>query len=281
VVQLLGVALAVVISEPPAPRQGWSRRERITSERAVLIYDPAELHEDQAQSFARLLDRGVKDVRSLVDPGLPPGVHHPDQVRFVVSDRVGISRTFRTTVLLPLDRVRNSSASYLHEIVHVLVPSQADCTWLSEGLASYLESRVAETMGGYDAHVFTRAGNGGIHAAARRILDEPAGRAVLSFVGGAGQPPGLDEDRRGVARPFYVLAQSFVRYLADHAGLDAVVGAAADADPPSAVARLTGRSTEAWKAAWLAAITARSSPAPESEGGAEPSSPARRRTRSG
>ncbi len=96
-----------------------------------------------------------------------------------------------------------------------------------------------------------------------RILDEPGGRAVLSFVGGAGQPAGLDDDRRGVARPFYVLAQSFVRYLADHAGLDAVVGAAADADPPGALARLTGRSTEAWKGDWLAAIrTTRGAPRP-------------------
>jgi hypothetical protein len=256
VVQLLGVALAVVVSEPAAgPHQGWwSRRERITSERAVLVYDPGELDQGQAQAFAGLLDRGVKDVRSLVDPGLPPGLPHPDQVRFVVSARVGISRAFRTTVLLPLDRVRNRSAPYLHEIVHVLVPSRGDCTWLSEGLASYLESRVAETMGGYDAHVFTRAGNGGIHAAARRVLREAGGRAVVSFVGGPGQPPGLDEDRRGVARPFYVLAQSFVKYLVDHAGLDALVGAAADADPPGAIATRTGRSTEAWKADWLAAI---------------------------
>ncbi len=263
-VQILGFALAAAVSQPADARDGWNRRERIATERAVLVYDPGDLDEAQAQAFARLLDQGVKDVGTLVAPALPPGVPHPEHVRFVVSKRIGISRTFRTTVLLPLERVRNHCAPYLHEIVHVLVPSGGDCTWLSEGLASYLESRVAETMGGYDAHVFTRAGNGGIHAAAGRVLRESGGRAVVSFVGGPGQPPGLDEDRRGVAQPFYVLAQSFVKYLADHAGLDGVVGAAADADPPAALARLTGRSTEAWRADWLAAIGKATRGAPRS-----------------
>lgn len=253
-VEILAYALAAAVSQPAGARDAWSRRQRITSGRAVLVYDPRDLDEAQAQAFARLLDQGVKNVGTLVATGLPPGVPQPEQVRFVVSERVGISRTFRTTVLLPLERVRNHSAPYLHEIVHVLVPSRADCTWLNEGLASYLESRVAETMGGYDAHVFTRSGNAGIHAAARRILDGSPGLAVVSFVGRPGQPQDLDDDRRGVARPFYVLSQSFVRYLADRAGLDAVVGAAADPDPAAAIAKRTGRSTEAWRRDWLASL---------------------------
>ena len=79
-----------------------------------------------------------------------------------------ISRTWRRTVFLPVERVRQRRAPYLHEAVHALVPVFGRRTWLSEGLAGYLESFVSETRGGYDAHVFTRAGTRGIHAAARR-----------------------------------------------------------------------------------------------------------------
>jgi hypothetical protein len=258
VVQLLGVAIAAAVTGPAATPGRWPGRMQIATERTVLVYRRGELDDAQAREFADLLDQGVVHVRSLVAPSLPGGTAGPERVRFVVTSRVAISRSFRTTVFLPLARVQERSAPYLHEIVHVLVPSRGDCVWLTEGLASYLESRVAETLGGYDAHVFSPGGNGGIDDAARRFLDRSDGAGVLPFVGAHGQPPGLEEDRRRVARPFYVLSQSFVRHLADGAGLDTVVRAAADQDPLGTVARLSGRSVDAWRQDWLAAIGGRS-----------------------
>jgi hypothetical protein len=249
-------ALLVTLAAAPPQARWWGEREEVTTGRALLVYARGDLDADEARAFARLLDQGVTDVESVVSSGLPPGTAEPPRVRFVVTPRVGISRAFRSTVLLPLGRVRARSAPYLHEITHVLVPSRSDCTWLTEGLASYIESRVAETLGGYDAHVFTRGGNAGIDAAARRRLRGPRAADLLAYVGGSGQPPDLDADRSGVARPFYVLSQSFVKFLADRAGVDAVVAAAASADPPRVLAARTGRPVEAWKAEWLAWLRA-------------------------
>jgi len=151
--------------------------------------------------------------------------------------------------------VRARRAPYLHETVHALVPARAERVWLSEGLACYLESFVAETRRGYDAHVFTRAGDRGIHDAARGMLRSAGGQAVLPWVGALGSPPALDEDREGVARPYYVLAHSLAKHVVEGAGLTAVVRALVASDL-AAFARETGRPEEAWRASWLAALGA-------------------------
>ena len=196
----MDAALIVGFSLVMASPQAWGgSRVRIERPRAVLEYAPGALEEPEAQAFADLLDQGVRDIESLVGPSLVAPPAPPIRVRYIASERVGVSRAFRHTVLLPVERVRSRSAPYLHETVHILVPSRSDCIWLNEGLASYLESRVSETVGGYDAHVFTRAGNSGIHSVAQRYLGRAAGRDVLPYVGGHGDPPRLDEDRTEVA----------------------------------------------------------------------------------
>jgi len=223
---------------------------RCVGENAVVDFDPEGLTPEERQAFASLADRGVADLQRLL------ASRSSERVRFVVSGRISISRTSGRTVLLPLFRVRDGRAPYLHEIVHALLPTSNQSAWLSEGLACYLESWVAANVGGYDAHVFTRAGDGEIHAAARRWAHTDAGRAVLPWVGAPGEPPGMSEDRDTVARPFYVLAHSFTKYLVDHLGLEAVLGLARESDPERALLQESGRSVERWRDDWLGAGTA-------------------------
>jgi len=230
--------------------QGRTAKE---TERAIISFDTSDLSAAEADSFALLADRGIADIESVVGASLPTWARRSGQIRYVIDGRIGMSRTHGRTVLLPLERVRSHSAPYLHETVHALVPSRGRSTWLSEGLASYLESWVAENRGGYDSHVFTRAGDRGIHAAARRYLGNDLGRAVLPWVGEAGEPPRLEEDRAGVARPFYVLSHSLTKFVVDKAGVDALVRVLVSGEDFAAA---TGRSAEQWKNEWLIAIDA-------------------------
>ena len=248
----LGAALAAGLAAA-ALAHAEDARARIESVHSVLEYRSSELDAAAAQGFARLADDGVVDVEALVAPGLPAWARRAGRVRFVVSDEIDISRTWGRTVVLPLARVRTRSAPYLHETVHALVPARGDRTWLSEGLAAYLESYVAETRRGYDAHVFTRAGDAGIHAEARRTLATAAGRAVLPWVGATGSPPRLEQDREGVARPFYVLSQSLAKYVVEASGLPAVVRALVAGDAGALEAQ-TGRGETAWRESWLASL---------------------------
>lgn len=251
-----GIVGAVVLALSAHGGASAEDRVRIETPRAVLEYQRGSLGDGAARAFADLLDRGIGDIESLVGPSLPPEKRRQGPVRFVATERVEIAHAFRHTVMLPLDRVRSQSAPYLHESVHVLVPSSNDCAWLSEGLASYLESRVSEELGGYDAHIFSRAGNKGIDAAARRYLEREQGLKVLPWVGTCAAPPGLEADRRGVAAPFYVLSQSLVKYVSEQAGLGPLVSAALDSAPDATLARLTRRSLDRWKQDWLAALGA-------------------------
>jgi hypothetical protein len=235
-------------------RRGGTRPVvRCEAARAVVDFDPEGLTDDQRLSFVRLADQGVAELERLLAPRLTAGVGSARRLRFVVSGRVEMSRTYGRTIVLPLGRVRDGRAPYLHETVHALLPTAHRSTWLSEGLACYLESWVAAHVGGYDAQVFTRAGDAGIHRAARAYARSAAGRAVLPWVGAPGEPPRMSEDRRGVARPFYVLSHSFTKHLVEELGLEAVLGLAGSRDPEEALLRLSGRSPEQWRTAWLAA----------------------------
>jgi hypothetical protein len=252
---VVAAALAMIGSaRAEAGPEESTGRERYPTTRAILECEPGALGHDEAAAFADILDRGIGDIESLVGASLPSWARRSGPVRFIVSSRVLMSRTYGHTVLLPAERVRTRSAPYLHESVHVLVPFRGDRVWLSEGLASYLESWVSEHRGGYDAHVFTRAGDRDIHAAAQRWLTRDGGQAVLPWVGRGGQPPEMDEDRSGVARPFYVLSHSLTKHLVDSVGLDRVVPLLTERDASSAFERQTGRSERQWKDDWLAAI---------------------------
>jgi hypothetical protein len=256
----VGTALALSLGAGLAgAARAEDGRARIERERSVLEYRGSELGAAEAEAFARLVDDGVADVEALVSPGLPAWAKRTGRIRFVVSSEIDISRTWGHSVVLPLARVRERRAPYLHETVHALVPARGDRTWLSEGLACYLESYVAETRRGYDAHVFTRAGDAGIHAAARRTLASPAGLAVLPWVGAPGEPPRLEEDREGVARPFYVLSQSLAKHVVEAVGLAPLVRALVASDPGAFEAQ-TGRSDAAWRESWLGTLAARPSP---------------------
>jgi hypothetical protein len=245
----------VPLSIGPALTSASGERLRLESERATVEYTSGALGATEASAFARLAEDGVADVEALVSPGLPAWARRSGRIRFVVSDDAPISRTYGRTVVLPIARVRDQRAPYLHETVHALVPARGDRTWLSEGLACYLESYVAEHRRGYDAHVFTRAGDRGIHAAARRVLESSAGKAVLPWVGATGSPPNLEEDRSGVARPFYVLSHSLAKHVVEAAGLAAVVRALVSSDP-RAFAEETGQTGGVWQERWLKALGA-------------------------
>jgi hypothetical protein len=165
-----------------------------------------------------------------------------------------MSRAYRRTVLLPMERVQADSAPYLHETTHVLLPTRCDCMWLGEGFASYVQSYVSENLGGYDGAVFSRGGNREVDRHARRHLGRASGRAVLPYVGGPGSPPRIEAERRRVAAPFYVLSHSFAKFLVERAGLEAVRDAHRTRDATAVIERATGVTVDRLKAEWLASL---------------------------
>jgi len=229
------------------------RRVRYEMTRATVFFEAGAFSAEDMGRFALLADRGVADVDRLLNDRDPNGAPTP-RITFTVRDDAPISRSFRRTVVLPAERVRRQAAPYLHETAHILFPMKEDCLWLSEGFASYVQSYVAERIGGYDGYVFSWGGNPHVDRLARRALNSELGRAVMPYVGGAGQPANLLEDRRGVAEPLYILSHSLVKFMVETAGLERVKALVQAPNIGAASEATTGRTIDAWKAAWLAML---------------------------
>ena len=255
----LVVTLALLaLCAPLANAQPLGRdRVRYDLERVTVYFQSGRLPAPQMEHFARLVDQGVRDVESYLTRDAAGVQMETARLTFYVSDRVRISRAWRNRVALPLRRVETGSAPYLHEVAHALVPGRNRETWLNEGFASYVECWVAENLGGYAANVFSSAGNPGIDADAARHLRTRHGQNALVYIGQPGTPHRFHEDRRRVAPPFYVLAHSFFKYLAEQAGLPRAVRLLEEEHAGPALERATGRPLEAWKADWLAHLAHR------------------------
>lgn len=240
----------------PAAGQDPPGRVRIDGERAVVFFEAGQFSAQEMERFAGLVDRGVADVERFLN-GARAAPAAEQRIRFVVRSGLGMSRSFRRTVLLPAERVRADAAPYLHETTHVLAPARGDALWLAEGFASYVQSYVAENMGGYDGYVFSWGGNRHVDRLALRYLASERGQAVLPYVGAAGSPEGLWRERRQVAAPFYVLSHSFLKFLVEEAGLECVKALLQASDVGGELARATGRAADRWKSDWLARLLAR------------------------
>ena len=224
---------------------------RVETERAILFFQAGQLSTEEMDRFGGLVDEGIVYLQEYL------GVTALDRrIQYFISDRIETSYSNSRSVFLPLSRVREHSAPYLHESSHVLAPCHDCPMWFSEGLASYLQSWVSENRGGYDGVIFARRGNRGIDRDAMRWLNGERGQAVLPFIGRHGEPPAIQYDRSNVAAPFYVMSQSFVKYLADKAGMEKVRLLIAAGDFEAQMVEATGKSSEQWKAEWLAALAA-------------------------
>jgi len=266
---LRSAAFLVALAFPLDPRLAHAQevngnRVRYELTRATVLFEAGSFTPEEMGRFALLADRGVQDIDTLLNHS-GPGARTGPPITFVVRDGLSMSRTFRRTVMLPAERVRRESAPYLHESTHVLVPMKEDCLWISEGFASYVQSYVAEKIGGYDGYVFSWGGNRNIDRLARRTLPTEPGKAALPYVGGKGQPADLFEKRREVAQPLYVLSHSLVKFMVESTSLDRVKALVQATDISGSSEGLTGRTIEAWKADWLSMLAA-----PRAEGTSAP-----------
>jgi hypothetical protein len=260
---LLLSALVVAASMHPKPakaQNSWQSdrqlaaqlREtgsQIDKERATLWFDRDALSQAEMVEFASLVSQGIQDIEAYLQ--IPAA---DQKIRFYISNQTSISHALGRSIFLPLPKVANRTAPYLHETTHVVAPC-LDCPmWFSEGFASFVQSYISEHVGGYDGVIFSRRGNRGIDRDAGRWLAGDRGQAVLPFLGRHGEPPEIAYDRSNVAAPFYVMAQSLVKFMVEQAGIEKIGTVIGAPDFDEALLKLTGNSSSDWKERWLATV---------------------------
>jgi hypothetical protein len=254
-------ALAIFLLPQTGVAQSWRLDRRVAlelqqsgaqqeTESAVLYFETGALPQDRMSTFAALIEKGLKDIASFLKVPLP----NERKIRYFISSEFATSHSQGRSIYLPLERVANQSAPYLHETVHAIVPCPNCPLWFSEGFASFVQSYVSEHMGGYDGIIFARRGNRGIDRDALRWLANERGQAVLPFIGKPEEPPQIAEDRNNVAAPFYVMAQSLVKHMVENTDIDTLRKVMDDAGFEHALEQMTGKTSEQWKQTWLTRI---------------------------
>ena len=224
----------------------------VDQDRATIWFEGGVLESDEMIAFAQLVNRGILDIEAYLGSLNP---NNGRKIRYFVSNQVQISHSTWRTIYLPMSKVRNHTAPYLHETTHVLAPCDECPMWFSEGMASYVQSYISEHTGGYDGGIFSRRGNRGIDIDARRWLNSERGQAVVPFIGIKGEPPEINYDRSNVAAPFYVMAQSFVKFFMEHATAQQARAVMDAKDFDAELASATGKSAATWKDLWLAELS--------------------------
>src|SRR5437762_2174185 len=140
---VLFAALIVAVSSNPKPACAqspwWSVRQimsdlrengvKYDTDRATLWFESGMLSPDRMEEFAGLANRGILDIESFLK--IAP---RETKIRYYVTSQVDISQAMGNSILLPMQKVINGNAPYLHETSHILAPCRDCPMWFSEGL---------------------------------------------------------------------------------------------------------------------------------------------------
>jgi len=249
---------------------------RVEGKEVIVWLPPEALSEPQRQELVDHLDRGVTALRVLI--GAQPWQRLREQkLTYYISPECFVAHaTGRGVVLMPLARLREGRAPFLHESAHELLfpqppsapddPSHAETrvplasrpVWLIEGMADYVAQTVAAETGFAEGDVFAVGGLAQADQTCVQRLQGPRGAEVLRSIGEAGAPDALwTTARLAVAPTFYACAQSFVKFLVARVGLQAMVGLfplIQEGTVDARLAQLTQSSLPLLRAEWLRTI---------------------------
>lgn len=241
-----------------------------TSDEVVLWFPRGVVAAAQQEAWLARLSNGVRTAKVAV--GRPEWAFGGDRrVFFYLVDGKLVSHApGGNTVYIPVWRMIEDQAPWMHETMHILLASsrgnwlaaseevqQARMPlWLHEGLAESLAIDVDHELGLAHYSPFSDANVSSLADLCReRLATGPAAR-VLPVVGARGQLPELyTEERIRYAPTFYTASTSFVRFLQARYGRDVLLHAIdCFGDEIEELERAIGTTLEQAKKDWLASI---------------------------
>ena len=289
-VLVISTLRAVVAQTPqPATPLNWdaddgkrvaeltAKGERREGKLAVLITPAGVIDDKQEEALLDRLERGHAALRAIVGRH-PWQVMRADKITYYVSpDRFVSHASGRGAVFIPLVRLQDGRAPYLHEAAHELLayfsqplrpdPARAERVrtsrplWLTEGLADYVGLTAADRAGVTEGDVFDIGGLAGADKTCHERLKGPRGAEIVGFIGNIGAPGALfTTERTEVAPTFYACGTSFTKFVVERIGLPETI-ALVPLIPTEGVLprieKLTGKSMETLRAEWRLAIAGR------------------------
>jgi hypothetical protein len=236
----------------------------------MVVWHPPSLLPSDADRILRRLDPAIAALWTRVGThdwqAVPKG-----RITFYLSDDSFVSHASgRGAVFVPMARVIDGRAPYLHEATHELLastrvdpapsagaPPVRRPLWLTEGLPDYVAQLVATEIGMTEEGPFASGGLSGADRVCAERARTADGATMLPLVGGPGRPDVLfTTDRARFAPTFYTCALSFTKFLAGRATLPSLV-ALFGVPPSETLTRLdalAGAPLATHRSAWLTAI---------------------------
>jgi hypothetical protein len=244
---------------------------KITGSRVIAFFPKDSLSQTKMQKIVDTLDAGIKAAEEFIHAPLSWQVMDTNSVYtcYFRADRFISHASAHGYVSIPFWRIKNGTSPWLHELVHEMLNPKSgnwvhpgmtveeadrrDPVWLSEGLADYVSLQVSllTNLPRYD--VFSRSFETNVDSMFREDLKKERGSYILSFIGKNGVMPELySNDRQLYAPTFYHGACSFIKYIANHFGLNTLLaGNAAFGSEKETIEKSAGKSLEQIKQMWL------------------------------
>ena len=211
----------------------------------AVVWTPAGALEDaERATMIERIDKGVAALRKLI------GVHpwqavRNQRIRYYISDDAFVSHAVGGTevVLVPLARVKDGRAPFIHEAAHSLLgrvvppdvpPLDGESrdrlqasrpNWLAEGIAEYFGKSAARLAGVVDGDPFDSGGLEGMDRTCAERSAKPPGERVLPYIGALGAPAELFTTERPKYAPiFYPCSFSFTKHVAKLIGDHELIG---------------------------------------------------------
>src|SRR5689334_23252943 len=109
---------------------------RYETPRAEIYVEPDYINSQaEIELIIRKIDEGIVQIEKYLD------VIHNRPIVFYI--RSGSFVSYSTSEKIVLSGMKEQKSPYLHETAHIIAGSGADCPWLIEGLAVYLNDKLA------------------------------------------------------------------------------------------------------------------------------------------
>lgn len=233
------------------------------AENAVLWVEQDILLPEQAQAALALLQKGIEGIE--LEFGLTLDTEHyaENRIHVFVVPAVRTSHVYggyehmrydKPYLYLNPRRLVRGGAPYLHELTHLLAWRFGSHS-LREGFAVLVELDVSSKGYGKSSGLFGMRDAAGAEQHAAAILQTGEGQKVLEWIGRNGQTdPAITSPDNGTREAFYVLSQSYVRYLFTRLGSEAFLAIYRADDPESELLLKSGKTREAWMREWLSSL---------------------------
>lgn len=245
------------------------------ADRSVIAWFPKDsLSKQQMDEIVKMLNTGISEAEKFIKAPLYWQVHQPAQpyTFYFRHDRFVSHASDAGFVSIPFWRIKEGKSPWLHEVMHEMLNSKAGNWfdpaipeevwkkemphWLTEGLPDYIALNVSIKNDLLWFDVFSNSNQTNIDSMFLVDLKSANGKYVLKYIGANGVIPELSSKDRALYAPtFYHGSNSFVKYLAEHYGLEMLLTSISSIRKENeTIEKLTGKSLKSLREEWLAKL---------------------------